>query len=92
MTVRCEIGPGLRCRRCGRLASHPRAVKNCRAGPGLGDMAAASLAAVGITKERVSSALGVDDCGCDRRRDLLNRAGYWLGIGTLPPPPSGPTG
>jgi hypothetical protein len=92
MTVRCEIGPDLRCRHCGRLASHPRAVKNCRAGPGLGDMAAASLAAVGVTKKRVAAALGVDDCGCDRRRDLLNRAGYWLGIGTPPPPPSGPTG
>jgi hypothetical protein len=55
-------------------------------------MAAASLAAVGVTKKRVAAALGVDDCGCDRRRDLLNRAGYWLGIGTPPPPPSGPTG
>jgi hypothetical protein len=92
MTQRCQIGTDLTCLRCGRLASHREAVRNCRPRPGLGDLAAQGLASVGITKERVAAALGVRDCGCDRRRELLNKAGYWLGIGTPPPPPTGPTG
>lgn len=63
--------------------------------PGLGDMVASGLAAVGITKERaqaVASAVGVKDCGCAGRQAALNRAGYRLGIGTPPPAESGPTG
>jgi hypothetical protein len=42
----------------------------------------AGLSAVGITPDRVAAALGVDDCGCKERRQLLNRAGYAIGIGT----------
>jgi len=48
---------------------------------GLGDMVAAGLAAVGITKERVSAALGVKDCGCAKRQAALNELGKRIGIG-----------
>lgn len=47
---------------------------------GLGDMVAAGLSAVGITKERVSSALG-KPCGCEKRQAWLNEAGKRIGIG-----------
>lgn len=49
--------------------------------PGLGDMVAAGLSAVGITPERVSKALGVKDCGCKKRQQQLNDLGRRLGIG-----------
>ena len=61
---------------------------NAAARPGLGDYVHAGLAAVGITPERVAAALGVDDCGCEERRQTLNEWGYAIGIGT----PTGPTG
>ena len=51
--------------------------------PGLGDMVAAGLSAVGITKERaqaVASAVGVNDCGCRKRQAALNRLGEKLGL------------
>ena len=55
-----------------------------RPSPGLGDMVAAGLTAVGITKQRVqavASAVGIKDCGCSKRQAALNRAGRQLGIG-----------
>jgi hypothetical protein len=55
-----------------------------RAKPGLGDMVAAGLAAVGITKERaqaIASVVGVKDCGCKKRQERLNQLGRRLGIG-----------
>jgi hypothetical protein len=88
----CQIGPNLRCQRCGRLASSQTARRNCRWAPGLGDRVAAGLSAVGITPERVAAALGVEDCACERRKQLLNRIGYGVGIGTPPPADSGLTG
>jgi hypothetical protein len=51
--------------------------------PGLGDMVAAGLSAVGITKERVSALVG-GDCGCKQRQEALNRIGHRLGIGSPP--------
>lgn len=42
--------------------------------PGLGDMVASGLAAVGITKERVSQVLG-KPCNCPARQAALNRLG-----------------
>lgn len=51
--------------------------------PGLGDMVADGLAAVGITKERVQAVaakVGVKDCGCRKRQAALNRAGAMLGL------------
>ena len=47
---------------------------------GLGDMVAAGLAAVGITKERVSKVLG-KPCNCGARQQALNAIGRRLGIG-----------
>jgi hypothetical protein len=41
---------------------------------GLGDRVADGLAAVGITKERVSKAIG-RDCGCKKRQAALNKLG-----------------
>jgi len=55
--------------------SYPRERK-----PGLGDMVAAGLAAVGITKERVSKAIG-KPCGCAKRQEALNALGRRMGIG-----------
>jgi hypothetical protein len=55
-----------------------------RAKPGLGDMVATGLSAVGITKERVqavASAVGVEDCGCKKRQEALNNLGRKFGIG-----------
>ena len=51
-----------------------------RARPGLGDMVAAGLSAIGVTKERVSRAVG-GDCGCSKRQEKLNELGRKLGIG-----------
>lgn len=53
--------------------------------PGLGDMVAAGLSAVGITQERVSAIVG-RDCGCKKRQEALNRFGRRLGIGSPPKP------
>lgn len=62
----------------------------CRCRPGLGDMVASGLAAVGITKERaqaVASAVGVKDCGCRKRQAIANELGHkYLGL------PPGSTG
>lgn len=52
--------------------------------PGLGDMVAAGLDAVGITKDRVQAVarrVGIKDCGCKRRQQKLNELGEKLGIG-----------
>lgn len=51
-----------------------------RARPGLGDMVAAGLSAVGITEERVSRVLG-KPCGCKKRTAALNELGRKIGIG-----------
>ncbi len=54
-----------------------------RARPGLGDMVASGLAAVGITKERaqaVANAVGVKDCGCAKRQAALNELGAKFGL------------
>lgn len=51
-----------------------------RARPGLGDIVASGLSAIGITKERVSDLAG-GDCGCQKRQEALNRLGRKIGIG-----------
>lgn len=48
--------------------------------PGLGDYVANALGAIGITKERVSAAVG-GDCGCHKRQEALNELGRKFGIG-----------
>jgi hypothetical protein len=69
------------CTRCGVPSRWPQQPRNCR--PGLGDYVHAGLAAVGITPERVAAALGVEDCGCHQRQQLLNELGRAIGIGTV---------
>jgi hypothetical protein len=54
------------------------------AAAGLGDMIAAGLSAIGITKERaqrVANAVGLKDCGCAKRQKAWNEAGRRIGIG-----------
>jgi len=62
--------------------SHPAYPKAAPAG--LGDMVAAGLDAIGITKERaqaVASAFGVSDCGCPKRQQAMNEFGAkFLGL------------
>ena len=41
----------------------------------MGDAAAAMLAAVGVTKDRVQRATGMKDCGCTKRQAGLNAVG-----------------
>jgi hypothetical protein len=78
------------CEACGGLFRPTRPVMagervcRCRRSAGLGDIVAAGLDAVGITKERVqavASAVGVKDCGCRKRQDKLNELGRKFGIG-----------
>lgn len=78
------------CPNCGGVSRFSRHAQTVKAGEivcfcdlrrGLGDMVSAGLAAVGVTPERVSAALGVKDCGCKRRAEALNRLGRRIGIG-----------
>ena len=43
-------------------------------------MVAAGLTAIGITKERVSAAIG-RPCACGQRQEALNELGRKIGIG-----------
>lgn len=64
-------------------SAYPRAQKPGTEPPrlGLGDMVAAGLSAIGITKERVSKAIG-KPCGCGARQQAMNEWGKrHLGIG-----------
>ena len=65
-----------------RIPAHQEraAIYSRIAKPGLGDRVASALAAVGITKERVSKAIG-KPCGCAKRQQRLNELGRRLGIG-----------
>lgn len=77
----CDFQDG-KCVRCGVRRAPPYPRRNCH--PGLGDRVAAGLSAVGVTKERVTAVLGVRDCGCEQRQQLLNEIGYAVGIGKKP--------
>ena len=61
-------------------SAQERARQKIRSKPGLGDRVASALAAVGITKERVSKALG-KPCGCAKRQAKLNELVRRFGIG-----------
>jgi hypothetical protein len=61
-------------------SEHPDCPSWLVAPRGLGDMTADGLAAIGVTKERVSKALG-RPCKCPERQAWLNRVGRILGIG-----------
>ena len=67
--------PGDSCPRSHRPGPPAGTRRRCR--PGLGDLVAAGLEAVGITTaraDRLASRLGLEGCGCAGRRDWLNRA------------------
>lgn len=53
--------------------------------PGLGDLIASGLSAVGITEDRVQAiagAVGIKDCGCGGRKKAANELGKkYFGIG-----------
>lgn len=78
------------CETCGRTIDLHNAYTGvgyhtCKGNPaaGLGDIVAAGLAAVGITKERaqaVAQAVGIKDCKCAGRQAALNRLGQRLGL------------
>lgn len=90
----CDIDPeSLCCRVCGARVSAAHVRRNCGTpAPGLGDLAAGALAAVGITKERVEAIVG-GPCGCDERAAAMNAFGEeWLGLppGSKAPPPVDP--
>jgi hypothetical protein len=73
------------CTVCGRSTAMPESIRVCSGPPGLGDRLASALESIGITKARVSAALGVDDCGCGERQNALNALGRkLLGIGVTP--------
>lgn len=40
---------------------------------GLGTVITKILAKIGVTKDVVSTVAGIDDCGCDRREEWLNK-------------------
>lgn len=79
LKLRAEAVEAYNRRRAAREAAQP-------AKPGLGDMVAAGLASIGITKDRaqaVATAVGVKDCGCAGRRAKLNELGAkYLGLPT----------
>jgi len=93
--LNCDIdAESLCCRVCGARVSSPHVLRNCgtQPAPGLGDLAAGALAAVGITKDRVEAIVG-GPCGCDERQAWMNAAGEkWLGLppGSTAPPPVDP--
>lgn len=77
----CDFKDG-QCVRCGVRREPPYPKRRCNAG--LGDMVAAGLDAVGITKARaaaVARAMGMDGCGCEQRQQALNELGRKFGIG-----------
>lgn len=80
----CQIDPKtLRCLLCDSQFSSARTLCACPSFSvqGLGDMVAAGLSAIGITKDLVSKAVG-RDCGCAARQQAMNEWGKKnLGIG-----------
>lgn len=73
--MNCDEGPNGTCPRCGRRRRVPGSVTRCRVG--LGDLVAAGLEATGIAAvaKAAATAIGLDDCGCEARRELLNQLG-----------------
>ena len=83
-SVYCDIDEHrLVCRKCGRDASHNALLRKCPKKPlGLGDMVAAGLSAVGVTKQLVSAVIG-RPCACPERQAALNQIGHkYLGLPT----------
>jgi hypothetical protein len=62
--------------RAPREGGTPLSASAPKSSPGLGDVVAKALSAVGVTKERVESWLG-RPCGCRERQRKLNALGEW---------------
>lgn len=76
--MNCQFEDG-ECVRCGIRRDPPYPFRHCR--PGLGDVVASGLSAIGITKQRAKAAaalVGFKDCGCDERRRKLNALGQLI--------------
>jgi hypothetical protein len=87
MVIDCVFntsGQCVKCTRCGFVVCNVKlpVYRKCdiQSSPGLGDMVAAGLSAIGMTKERVSALAG-GDCGCSKRQEQLNELGRKIGIG-----------
>jgi hypothetical protein len=73
--------PFVVCTKPSRAQQVPAAVPV--AARGLGDMVSDTLASVGITKDlaqAAASAVGVQDCGCNKRQAYLNKLGEKIGL------------
>ena len=81
MTPKACSFAGGRCVACGAPKINAQQLCGSWRPPGLGDRLASALESIGITKARVSAALGVKDCGCSKRQSALNALGRKLGIG-----------
>jgi hypothetical protein len=74
MLALCHFVDG-RCTVCGHVKINERQICGERMpSPGLGDMVANALSAIGITKGRVEAVVG-GPCGCDGRQSAMNAAG-----------------
>lgn len=81
MTTRCTFTDG-RCITCGIERQPPYPLRRCR--PGLGDLAARGLEAVGVTKPRakaLAQLAGFENCLCHQAHAALNRLGHAIGLG-----------
>jgi hypothetical protein len=76
----CNVNDSGVCESCGRVNPFEGFQRQCITGYGLGDMVAAGLSSIGITKERVSAVVG-GECGCQQRQEALNKLGRKIGIG-----------
>ena len=77
--TKCDFSAGLVCPACGYRARHANTHRICRPVPApppvmLGDLVAAWLQRIGITKAAVSAIVG-RDCGCGGRQTWLNARG-----------------
>ena len=73
--ARTPIVPAKMCQMC-RFRSIPEGMEEPKPIRGLGDVVARGLDSVGITKERakrVANFIGLEDCGCDKTQELLNK-------------------
>ena len=71
----CEWNKELKCETCGKVANNKEVRRRCT--PGLGDVVASGLKAVGITEERVLK-VTKRKCRCAKRRESLNKVGRTL--------------
>jgi hypothetical protein len=77
--MNCDFSDTLTCPRCGYRAKQRNTFRRCRPPEEpkpvlVGDLVAAGLERIGITKELASKVVG-KDCGCARRQSWMNQQG-----------------